>query len=136
MKTETLGGRTAPLAHTRHDDACRDVASRPGGGRAPFIYVQHPHTRDTRAKFSPGRSTNHEMLQLLRVPLPLEPLQPIDSDEPPPPLATPLFCVGVLQRPPFLPPWWPIVLKHCDEVSAYDFRFDLTDGGSGSVSIA
>lgn len=25
---------------------------------------------------------------------------------------------------------------HCDDVSAYDFRFDFTDGGNGNVSIA
>lgn len=76
---------------------------------------------------------NHEMVQLLRLPLlpPPHPIEDMDADDG---VAPPLFCVGVLQRPPFFV--WPIVLKHCDEVSAYDLRFDLTEGGSGNVSMA
>lgn len=42
--------------------------------------------------------------------------------------------VGVLLRLPFF--GWLSVLMHCDDVSAYDFKLDLTDGGNGNVSMA
>lgn len=42
--------------------------------------------------------------------------------------------VGVLLRLPFF--GWFSVLMHCDEVNAYDFKCDFTDGGNGNVSIA
>lgn len=43
-----------------------------------------------------------------------------------------LCCVGVLHL------FFGLVnvFIHWDDVSAYDFRCDLTDGGSGSVSMA
>lgn len=41
--------------------------------------------------------------------------------------------VGVLQRPFF---GFVNVLMHWDEVRAYDFKWDLTDGGNGNVSMA
>lgn len=44
-----------------------------------------------------------------------------------------LLWVGVLHRLFFV---LVNVLMHCDDVSAYDFKCFLTDGGNGSVSIA
>lgn len=41
--------------------------------------------------------------------------------------------VGVLQRLFF---GFVNVFMHCDDVNAYDLRFDLTDGGNGNVSMA
>lgn len=41
--------------------------------------------------------------------------------------------VGVLQRPFF---GLVNVFMHCDDVNAYDFKCDLTDGGNGNVSMA
>lgn len=41
--------------------------------------------------------------------------------------------VGVLHRPFF---GFVSVFMHCDDVNAYDFKCDLTDGGNGNVSMA
>lgn len=41
-----------------------------------------------------------------------------------------LGSVGVLHRPFFFVLF--IILMHCDDVSAYDLRCDLTDGGNGN----
>lgn len=78
--------------------------------------IKKKHTKTAphaRARSQP----HHEIVQLFRdpeppppppLPLPKPPEHPIDSELPLPPLAPPMFCVGVLQRPFFFSvcvPW-------------------------------